>query len=551
MPTMDRAGGDSTRASLLARTAPVRFAAFTLDLDGCSLSKADGSDVPLTHNEFVALREFVRHPGRVLSRDYLLDALVGKRAGPFDRGVDVLIGKLRRRIEADPKRPRLIVTVPGEGYRFDGLKQTLSPKPSIAVLASPNDDRLAGRGATAAAPPRLSLVVLPFANMGGDPEQEYFVDGVTESLTTDLSRISGAFVIGRSTAFTYRGKAFDHRQIGRELNVRYVLEGSVQRSGARMRVNVQLIEAETGAHLWAERFDKPVADLFDMQDEIVARLANQLQAELIAAEARRAEQAPNPDSMDLYFQGRATLNRGLSPDLLERARGFFGQALELGEDNVDALVGLARTDLWDAWSFKTDDPLPLMAAVEMKLSQALAAAPNHAHAHILMGYLLCGTNRAARGIEEFERAVAIDPNFAHARGGMGLAHVLIGRAEETEAHVLEALRLSPRDAHAYGWFTHVGFAKACLGEYEAAVAWFRKSIDANRNNPWAFFELAACLAHLGRLSEARQAVQAGLAMNPKFTIRRFLTARESDNPVYVAQHKRVVEGMRLAGVPEE
>src|SRR5208337_4675129 len=149
------------------------------------------------------------------------------------------------------------------------------------------------------APPHLSMVVLPFANIGGDPEQEHFVDGVTESLTTDLSRIRGAFVIARNTAFTYKGKPLDAKTIGRELNVRYMLEGSVQRAGARMRVNVQLIDAETGNHLWAERFDKPLADLFDMQDEIVARLANALSAQLFAAEARRAEKAPNPDSMDL------------------------------------------------------------------------------------------------------------------------------------------------------------------------------------------------------------------------------------------------------------
>ena len=152
------------------------------------------------------------------------------------------------------------------------------------------------------APPRLSMVVLPFANIGGDPDQEHFVDGVTESLTTDLSRIRGAFVIARNTAFTFKGKPLDVKTILRELNVRYVLEGSVQRGGNRMRVNVQLIDADTGNHLWAERFDKPLADLFDMQDEIVARLAGALNAELIAAEARRAEQAPNPNSMDLYFK---------------------------------------------------------------------------------------------------------------------------------------------------------------------------------------------------------------------------------------------------------
>jgi TolB-like protein len=165
-------------------------------------------------------------------------------------------------------------------------------------------------------------VVLPFVDIGGDKSQEYFVDGVTESLTTDLSRISGAFVIGRSTALTYKGKAVYLRQIGRALNIRYVLEGSVQRAGARMRVNLQLLEADSGRHLWAERFDKPTADLFVMQDEIVARLANQLQTELVAAEARRAEQAPNPDSVHLVFQGRAMLNRGQSPEILARARGF-------------------------------------------------------------------------------------------------------------------------------------------------------------------------------------------------------------------------------------
>jgi adenylate cyclase len=150
------------------------------------------------------------------------------------------------------------------------------------------------------APPRLSMVVLPFANIGGDPEQEHFVDGVTESLTTDLSRIRGAVVIARNTAFTYKGKPLDVKSIGRNLNVRYVLEGSVQRGRNRLRVNVQLIDAETGNHLWAERFDKSLADLFDMQDEIVARLAGALNTELVAAEARRAEQTPNPDSMYLY-----------------------------------------------------------------------------------------------------------------------------------------------------------------------------------------------------------------------------------------------------------
>jgi adenylate cyclase len=212
----------------------------------------------------------------------------------------------------------------------------------------------------ASTPPRLSIVVLPFANIGGDPEQEYFVDGVTESLTTDLSRITESFVIARNTAFTYKGKPFDVKQIGRELNVRYVLEGSVQRGGNRMRVNVQLIDAETGAHLWAERFDKAVADLFDMQDEIVARLASQLGTQLIAAEARRAEHAPNPDSMDLYFQGMAWVNRGATPEYLMQARTYFERALAMPFGNIEALIGTALVDFLRSSIYSADNEIALL-----------------------------------------------------------------------------------------------------------------------------------------------------------------------------------------------
>ena len=250
-------------------------------------------------------------------------------------------------------------------------------------------------------PPRLSVVVLPFANLGGDPEQEYFVDGVTESLTTDLSRIRGAVVIGRNTAFTYKGKAVDLKQIGRELNVRYVLEGSVQRGGDRMRVNVQLIDAETGNHLWAERFDKPLADLFDMQDEIVARLAGALNAQLVAAEARRAEQAPNPDSIDLYFQGLAWPNRGPTPDNLAQARSFYDRALTADPDHVDALVQSAAADALAGATLTATDPMAAFLAAEAKLTRALSVVPDHALGHMWLGFVDVCTKRGEMGIAEF------------------------------------------------------------------------------------------------------------------------------------------------------
>ncbi len=317
------------------------------------------------------------------------------------------------------------------------------------------------------APPRLSIVVLPFANIGGDPEQEHVVDGVTESLTTDLSRIRGAIVIARNTAFTFKGKPLDVKTIGRELNVRYVLEGSVQRGGNRMRVNVQLIDAEAGSHLWAERFDKPLADLFDMQDEIVARLANTLNVQLVAAEALRAEQAPNPSSMDLYFQGLAWSNRGRTPNNITQARSFFNRALTVDPDNLDALIGSAGADVVGGVSSFVSDPMLAFAAAEAKLTKALTSAPDHARGHMLLGYVEIFTKRAAEGIAECEHALELDRNLASAHASIGVGKIYIGRAEETEVHIGEALRLSPRDTMCYWWMGVAGVAKVAGGDREA------------------------------------------------------------------------------------
>jgi len=399
-------------------------------------------------------------------------------------------------------------------------------------------------------PLHLSIVVLPFTNIGGGPEQDYFVDGVTESLTTDLSRIAGSFVIARNTAFTYKGKPNDVKQIGRELNVRYVLEGSVQRSGSRLRVNVQLIDAETGNHLWAERFDKPMADLFDMQDEIVARLARQLDAELVAAEARRAERAPDPDAMDLYFQGTACWHKGQSPEILSQARDYFERALARDPANVEALLGAAWTDAMRGTVFMGDDRAQRLAAAETAATKILSLAPNHPFAHFVLGYVQIFTNRVTQGIAGAERALALDRNLANAHAFIGAGKTFAGRAEENEAHVQEALRLSPRDSYAYQWMASVAAAKLNLGADAEAAQWARRAIEANRNFPLAHFWLAAALAQLGRRDEARQAVQPGLALVPGFTIARYRAGVQSDHPTYLAQRERIIEGMRKAGVPE-
>ena len=320
-----------------------------------------------------------------------------------------------------------------------------------------------------------------------------------------------------------------------------------------MRVNVQLIDAEFGQHLWAERFDKPLADLFDMQDEIVARLAGALNSQLVEVEARRAEKAPNPNSMDLYFQGEAWMNRGVSPDNLARARDFYDRAMAADPNNVDACVGSARADLIAAMQFAVSDPSATLAAAEAKLTSVLSLVPDHAREHVALGLVYMVTKRASECVAECEHALALDRNLATAYGLIGSSKLQLLRPDETEAHVLEALRLSPRDTWAYYWTYNAGVAKVALGLHDQALVWLRRTVEANRNHPYAHFVLGATLARLGRQDEARSAVKAGLALYPSFTVSRFsafwLTSA-TDKPTYVSQYGPLWEAMRMAGVPE-
>jgi TolB-like protein/class 3 adenylate cyclase len=432
------------------------------------------------------------------------------------------------------------------------LKNIVRPVRVYAIVAgeSRTNSHLEPAISTAKSLPRLSIVVLPFANLGGDPEQEYFVDGVTESLTTDLSRIAGSLVIARNTAFTFKGKPVDVKKIGRELGVRYILEGSVQRGGNRMRVNVQLIDAETGVHLWAERFDKPVADLFDMQDEIISRLAGSLNAQLIAAEARRAERAPHPNSLDLYFQGLACTNLGWTPEHMEKALGVFERALALDPDNIKAIVGTAIANAASGSGHMTDERAKRFAAAEAALSKALHLAPDHALAHMYLGFVQISTNRVTLGIAECRQALALDRNLAMAHGFIGLAKYFIGRGEETEGHVLEALRLSPRDTHISLWMVWAGVAKLALGADKDAVERLRHAVEQNRNTAPTYFFLAAALALTGATDDAKSMAQAGLALDPAYTVRRYRIGAATDNPTYLSQRERIYDGMRMAGVPE-
>jgi len=515
------------------------FEDYALDTDRRELHRATDVIV-VTPQVFDLLDYLIRNRERVVSKDDLINAVWNGRI-VSDAALTTRLNAARSAIGDTGEKQRLIKTLPRKGFRFVGAVQE-AQRPAIEPVGSAAE--------TGDPPPRLSIVVLPFANLSGDPEQDYFVDGVTESLTTDLSRIGGLFVIARNSAFSYKGKAIDVWQIGRELNVRYVLEGSVQRSGKRLRVNVQLIEAESRKHLWAERFEKPVADLFDMQDEIVSRLAQPLYVRLNAAEAWRAKRSLHPDAMDLLFQGAACFYKGPAPEHLTQARGFFERALAIDPRSIGAMVGMANIDLTIGVDMLTDERAALLLAAETNAIKALSLAPDAARAHMTLALVYITTNRAAQGISECEQTLALDRNMAYAHGAIGLAKFYMGRPADTEGHVLEAFRLSPRDLSAYRLMRFVGVAKLHLGADAEAVGWLRRSIEANRNHPPAHFALAAVLGLQGSLDEARTAAAAGLALSPGFTIRRFRASQPSDNPTFLAGQERMCEGMRLAGVPE-
>jgi TolB-like protein len=401
--------------------------------------------------------------------------------------------------------------------------------------------------------PRLSIVVLPFLNVGGSAEDDAFVDGITETLTTDLSRCSDVFAISRNTAFAYKGKRIDTRQIGRELGVRYVLEGSVQNTGERIRFNAQLVDAESGGHLWAERFDKQRADLLDMQDEVVAQLVREIYIELIAAESRRVAHEPvdRLDAIDHALRGWGAWNQRRSREVARQARASFETALRLDESNVSALLGLADTHIWEVNTFISEDRPGQIRAAEAAAKSALELAPRSAAAHLGYGRVLFAKRLPERALREIELARRLDHNLAPIHGYLGQIKIALGRAGETRAHVEEAMRLSPQDPLLRLWHFLIGLAEVYLGRVVRGIESLRKSVEIDRGWALAQFTLAGALALAGLLVEAAEVRAVAQQLAPNFTIAKFRAETISDNPVYMAQRENLYEGLRLAGVSED
>jgi TolB-like protein/class 3 adenylate cyclase/Flp pilus assembly protein TadD len=499
---------------------------------------------------------------RVVRKDDLVGAVWGGRI-VSESTLTSRINAVRKAIGDSGDAQRLIRTLPRKGIRFIGVvREERTPAAPVDARSMAGEDSQS----VSAVPrielksvPRLSIVVLPFANLSNDPDQEYFADAITEDLTTDLSRISGSFVIARNTAFTYKGKAVDAKQIGRELGVRYVMEGSVRRSGSQVRVNAQLVDAETGAHVWAERFETDRRNLSAAQSEITARLAQTLNIELIKDVGRRieGEKSANPDAQDLVMRGWFWYHRPRSAAATSEAQRAFERALAIEPRLVEGQVGLARVLMVGlVGNFETRS----LGAVqndsdraEQLLLEAIESDPNHSAARSTMGQLRRVQNRLAEARIELETAIAVGANDHFTHGQHAWTLLLLGEPQAAIEAGEKAVRVSPRDPTLWGAYLVLGWCQLLLNQAEPAIDLLIKSRAANPRSWVTHFGLAAALGLMGDLDGAKTVLAESLKLNPEVnSLARFRAYRPWGNPAYWQLYeKTAAAGLRRAGFPDE
>jgi adenylate cyclase len=500
----------------------------------CGLSRQDqsGAFVPITMGSraLEVLHTLVERSGDLVARDEILEAVW---PGTVVEGsnLPVQIAALRRALDEGRADGSCIQSVPGRGYRF-----------TAGVTREDGDARR-----------RLSIVVLPFANLSEDREQQYFADGITDDVTTDLSRIAGMFVISRNTAFTYRNKPIDTKQIGRELDVRYVLEGSVRRSGNQTRINAQLIDAEADAHLWAGRFDGDTSDLFALQNEITSRIAVALDLELIGAEAARPTE--HLDALDYILRGRATNLKPPSRESRTEAVSMFEGALALDPRSVEAQSLLATALMARVLDNLSDSAETEIARAEELAGQALAASPRNPLAHYAKGQVLRAQNRYEEAIPEYETAIAFNRNWVRAIALLGQCKFYTGSIEEMIPAQEQAIRLSPRDPVIGTFYHRIGIVHLLQSRTDEAIHWVEKARNANPVHPLSRALLASAYALKGEteraaveLAEARK-----LSGDNRFSsLARLKAAQYFGVPKVRALFETTyLAGLRKAGVPEE
>jgi len=427
----------------------------------------------------------------------------------------------------------------------------------VALLAVPAWLVFERAGGPAAREPlRGGIVVLPFTSLGGNPAQDYLADIITEELTTSLARLPNSFVIARSTAFTYKGRNVDVKQLRSELGVRYALEGSEQHDGGRVRINARLVDTTTGADVWADQFDADRADLLQMQDEIVTRLSRTLQIQLTDIEAARIAQTPVGDrnAEQLAVQcSVGSLNALFAPDRAEQAYALCERALRLDPNNPRALTELAFRPINRILDLTTTDRAGDLRQANDYLARALAGDPNNFITHFARSELLLAERRFDESIDEAQQSLAINPSFVSAYTSLSLATAYRGQAEKTVDYAEKAMRLSPRDPQLFLFQFMAGFALLLLREDERAVVALRHAVDGAPQWPVPRAMLASALANAGHEDEARATLASYLALGgPKpRSIAQWTAQIPSDNPTFRAQAEHVTEGLRKAGMAEQ
>jgi adenylate cyclase len=397
-------------------------------------------------------------------------------------------------------------------------------------------------------PEKPSIAVLPFDNMSDSHDQEYFSDGISEDLTTALSRFDWLFVVARNSAFTYKGRAIDVRQVGRELGVRYILEGSVRRAGNRVRVNVQLIDAQNNRHIWAERFDREMEDVFELQDDIVARIAATVAPEITLAEIERA-QSKRPetfDAWDHYLQATAAFHRN-TKEGLDAAVAYLEEAIRIEPEfaNAFALLALCYAQMGMLGWMR-----PVRQAYENSRScadDAVRLAPSSPEANHALALVLSVTGQAQKAISVARRATEINPNFAQGHVALGLALLFCGDAEAAMAACRKAERANPRDTRGSWLYDTLGWIHFFRGEYELAIELSEKQLRQELNLLGAYVKLACAHAQLGHELEAKQCVDALIEHVPRYGLRAL-----RKNPMFVDPDsaRMIIDSMELAGLPE-
>jgi adenylate cyclase len=476
----------------LQRPEILSFDDFTIDMAGRLLRAGSGHELPLTRSEFALLVAFARHPGRVLSRDQLLDAVAGRRADPYDRSIDVLLGRLRKKIEPDPKAPRFILTVVGEGYKF--AAKILEGAPAAPQPATDLPDK-------------PSIAVLPFANLSGDPEQEYFIDGVVEEIVTALSRIRWLSVIARRSGLM-QGRRVDVKQVGRQLGVRYVLEGSVRKVGARVRIAAQLIDAANRAHLWADRFDRSLEDTFELQDDVAASVAGVIEPALQAAEAARSICRPTTDlgAYDCYMRALAAFH-SMTKEAIHEALGLLEQAIASDRHYGPALALAASCHMqFVNYSWAKDPQIARRKAVDLA-RRALQTARDDPGVIASTAMILAvfgediGTMTALA-----DHALALNPSCARGWYHSGFLRLMAGEPNRAIELAETSLRLSPR-TRSGPVHTLIGASHFLSRRFNEAIPKLLLALEETPNFPVACRYLAACYARMGRLDEARDVVK--------------------------------------------